>query len=119
MAEFFVVYIREAHAADSEWPIPIAGEEAINKPKNFSERAAIATKCMTKLNFELPCLVDDLKNSADNVYHAWPDRLFLVDNKGKIVVRGDQGPWGFKPSVDDATEWLGKQFPKIKLGKGS
>lgn len=113
VAEFFVVYIREAHAADSSWPMAIPGEDAIYEPKTLAQRRKVASKCVTKLNIELPCLVDDIENSVDKAYHAKPDRIFLVDEYGKLVVRADPGPWGFQQGVDDAKAWLEKQFPNV------
>ncbi len=116
-AEFYVVYIREAHAADSTWPMPIPEEEAINTPKTYADRLAIAGKCVTKLKLKIPCLVDDMEDSTEKAYGAWPDRLFVVDTTGKIVVRGEPGPFGFQPSVKDAAEWLQEKFPKIESPK--
>jgi len=72
---------------------------------------------MAKLDIKLPCLVDDLDNATGDAYAAWPDRIFIVDEQGKIAVRAERGPWGFKPGVDQATAWLAKHFPqKAKTG---
>ena len=90
VAEFFIVYIREAHAADSSWPIAISGEDTINTPNSIIERSAIAKKCCTKLRIELPCLVDDMENTVDSAYDAWPDRIFVVDKLGIVAVRADR-----------------------------
>ena len=119
VAEFFVVYIREAHAADSKWPITIQGEDPINEPVVLTDRRAVASKCVTKLNLKLPCLIDRLDNAVDKAYSAHPDRLFVVDSSGKIVVRGDPGPWGFAPAVEDATEWLRTNFPDVASDSSS
>jgi len=110
-AEFYVVYIKEAHAADSDWPIPIKDEDAVNAPKTFDERKSIAAKCLTKLDIKLPCLVDDLDDAAAEAYAAWPDRIFVVDEQGKIAVRAERGPWGFKPGVEETSKWLAARFP--------
>ncbi len=115
--EFFVVYIKEAHAADSDWPMAVPGE-TINTPKTWGERSGIAKKCMTKLKIEIPCLIDNLEDSVDAAYAGWPDRLFVVDKAGKIVVRGKRGPWGFKPSVSQAKIWLAEKFPQAKVPNG-
>ncbi len=116
MAEFYVVYIKEAHAAGSAWSIPIKGEEAIHEPKTFGERKSIAAKCMTKLDIKLPCLVDALDDATGDAYDAWPDRIFVVDKQGKIAVRAERGPWGFKPGVDEAAKWLAARFPEKAEG---
>lgn len=93
-------------------PIPIKGEEVINTPKTFGERKSIAAKCMTKLDIKLPCLIDDLDDAAGDAYGAWPDRIFVVDEQGKIAVRAERGPWGFKPGVDETAKWLAARFPE-------
>ena len=71
---------------------------------------------MTKLDIKLPCLVDDLDDAASEAYDAWPDRIFIVDEQGKIAVRAERGPWGFKPGVDEAAKWLAARFPEKAKG---
>ena len=111
VAEFYVVYIKEAHAADGARPVPIDGEEAIYEPKSHAERSTLAQKCITKLKLNVPCLVDAMDNAVGAAYNAWPDRIYVVDMEGKIAVRADHGPWGFKPGVDATQKWLAEQFP--------
>ncbi len=48
----------------------------------------------------IPCLVDDLQNTAQKAYAGWPDRLYVIDKDGTVAYRGEPGPRGFKP--DDA-----------------
>ncbi len=116
VAEFFVVYIREAHAADSSWPAPVPGEDKILTPKTYAERTVIAGKCLTKLEIKMPCLIDDMDDSVEKAYGAWPDRIFIVDLDGKIAVRADPGPWGFRSAVDEAAKWLKEKFPGVDAG---
>ena len=111
VAEFYVVYIKEAHAADSDRPVPVPDEDPIYEPKSLVERKAVAKKCVAKLNLEVPCLVDDMDNAVGSAYDALPDRIFVVDTEGKIAVRADHGPWGFKPGVDETAKWLANRFP--------
>jgi len=111
VAEFYVVYIKEAHAADGKRPVPIHGEEAIFEPKSLAERGALAKRCVTKLKLHLPCLVDGMDDAVGAAYSALPDRIYVVDTEGRIAVRAERGPRGFKPGVDETREWLVKQFP--------
>ena len=119
VAEFFVVYIREAHAADSDWPEPVAEEENIMQPTTYDQRRSVAGRCVAKLNMDIPCLIDNMSNSVDKAYDGHPDRLFLVDIDGKIVIRGDRGPWGFKPAVVAAKKWLADRFPDVTSSIGT
>ncbi len=108
------MYIREAHAADSLWPSAIDDEEAIYQPRTLYERRAVAGKCVGKLNIDIPCLIDNMNNSVDKSYDAYPDRLFLIDVDGTIAIRAAYGPWGFKPAVSMLTRWLAERFPQIQ-----
>jgi len=72
---------------------------------------------MAKLNIKLPCLVDDLDNGTGDAYAAWPDRIFIVDEQGKIAVRAERGPWGFEPGVEETTNWLAARFPEKSRSK--
>lgn len=113
--DFYVVYIREAHAADSVWPMKVEDEEnPINTPRTMDDKRAVAGKCVLGLKLDVPCLVDDMNDTAEKLYDAWPDRLFVIDETGRIVVRGDPGPWGFDPSVAAATAWLESRFPGVR-----
>ncbi len=105
------MYIREAHAEDSSWPMPIPGDEKVYTPKTYDDRVAIASKCRSKLEIDMPCLVDDMDNTVAKAFGAWPDRLFIVDEDGKIAVRAGRGPWGFKPAVGRTAKWLAERFP--------
>ncbi|MBL4845876.1 MAG: hypothetical protein JKY65_10140 [Planctomycetes bacterium] len=96
--DFYVVYIREAHAADGDRPM--SGN--VNEPKTFGERLSVASTCRLDLGLKLPVLIDDMKNSTDAAYFAMPDRLFLVDTKGKIAFAGGRGPRGFRPAELEA-----------------
>ena len=111
--EFFVVYIREAHAADSRRP---DRRLSINEPRTFAERLGVAQTCRRDLGLQLPMLIDDIQNGTDAAYSGWPDRLFLVGTDGKIAFRGDRGPRGFQPDELEAAikKTLGAK-PKKKM----
>ena len=66
-----------------------------NEPKTEAERAEVAAACMLRVNLRMPMLLDNISNEVDDAYAAWPDRLFVVDRKGIISWRSDQGPFGF------------------------
>ncbi|MGH7151066.1 MAG: deiodinase-like protein [Planctomycetota bacterium] len=96
--EFFFVYIREAHALDSLWPIAGPDSPLVEEPATSEERHAIAGTCSASLALEaIPLLVDDMDGSVERSYEAWPDRLFLVDRQGRVAYRSGPGPFGFEP----------------------
>lgn len=82
----------------------------VNQPKTYEERVKVAGECMKDLKLSIPCLVDDLQNSAQKGYAAWPDRAYVIDKEGKVVYKGEPGPRGFKP--DEAEEALKKLLEK-------
>ncbi len=70
----------------------------VEDPLSLEERNGVAAVCMTKLELEpMPALVDDVDDSVNKAYAAWPDRLYLVGKDGKIAYRGGPGPFGFDP----------------------
>lgn len=105
--QFFVVYIREAHPSDG-WVVRQNERQGISvpEPRNIDERQAVATKACSILQINIPCLVDDMNDSTNQAYDAWPDRLYIVDINGRVAAKGERGPRGFSPSVEYAREWL-------------
>ncbi len=106
IAEFRLVYIREAHAIGSLRPAPYAEEKGIHDANTFGERCALALGLLDDKNLSIPTIVDDMDNSVNEDYSAFPDRIFVVDVDGKIAFVADRGPWGFAPGIKDVREWL-------------
>ena len=97
-AEFYVVYIEEAHASDM-WQMPsnIKDSVVFASPKDFAEREGIAGACVRKLGLELPALIDGLDNKVERAYTAWPDRFYVIDKHGRVALKSEPGPFGFHP----------------------
>jgi hypothetical protein len=112
IAEFRIVYIREAHAADSTWPVDYAKEKGITEHKNYGERCMVAERMMEEENVTIPCIIDEFDNKVNAAYKAWPTRLFVVRGDGRLAVAAERGPWGFKPAIKKAKAWL------AEYGKG-
>jgi peroxiredoxin len=95
---FLVVYITEAHPSDV-WQMQnnIKDNVVFASPKTEEERALVAGACVRKLGIKLPAVVDELGNSTESAYTGWPDRLYVIDNQGKIAYKSKPGPFGFKP----------------------
>ena len=109
---FFVVYIREAHATDSVWPMSAPDSPFVEEPREATERREVAKRCMSALALRpMPALVDGMDDAVDAAYEAWPDRIYLVDRAGRIAYRGAAGPFGFNPEelADAITRELGSE----------
>ena len=101
--EFFVVYIREAHALDGRSPMGGNGMPIVEDPVSLSERNAVASVCMTRLALEpMPAIVDNMDDSVSRAYAAHPDRLYLIGRGGKVKYQGGPGPFGFQPTELEA-----------------
>ncbi len=107
--QFFVVYIREAHALDSNSPLGGGDHPIVEDPVTLAERKQVAQVCLSKLALEdIPALVDDMNDTANKAYAAWPDRLYLVGRDGRIAYHGGRGPFGFLP--DELEEAILKEM---------
>ena len=106
IAEFYVIYIREAHAADSSWPVAYATKQNINQPTTFRERCDVAHTLIRDKRLTIPCLVDDMDNKVDAAYQGHPTRLYVIDLDGALAVAGASGPAGLRPALNDAQVWL-------------
>lgn len=112
--QFYVVYIREAHAMDSLVPLAGSGNPLVEDPVALEERLEVAQVCMTKLALEpIPAVVDEMDDQVNDDYSAWPERLYLIGRDGKIAYRGEPGPGGFDPGgLEQAIEEELKNTPR-------
>ncbi len=108
LAEFFIVYISEAHAADDSRPVDYATKLGIKEHKNYGERCTVASRLLKEKKLSIPCLIDGMDNDVATAYKGWPDRVYLIRKDGKLAVAGKRGPWGFRPGVSSAKTWLAK-----------
>ena len=101
--EFYCVYVKEAHPEDNIGGYqtkPNTDEGIIfNQHTNIEERAEVAQVCMMRMNLEMPMVLDDMDDTAEKAYVAYPDRLYLVGADGRVAYRSEVGPVGF--IVDD------------------
>jgi len=91
-----VVYITEAHPSDV-WQMQsnIKDNVVFASPKDEQERASLAGMCVRKLGIKMPAVVDEFGNSTEQVYTGWPDRIYLIDAKGRVAYKSKPGPFGF------------------------
>ena len=61
-----------------------------------------------------------MSDTAEKAYHAWPDRIALVDIDGKLAYYCGRGPQGFDPKTTKVAikdllanegKWNGTQYP--------
>jgi hypothetical protein len=72
IAEFRIVYIREAHASDSNWPVPYAIEKDITQHKDYGERCSLAQRLVKDEKLSIPTIIDKMDNKVNEAYDAFP-----------------------------------------------
>lgn len=89
----------EAHPVDA-WQDDDNQREkiAVKSPETLAERCQVEGTCAAKLALRIPALIDNLQNSTEAAYTAWPDRLYVIDRDGRVAYKSKPGPFGFKPA---------------------
>jgi len=93
--QFLMIYIREAHPVDG-WDIGSANR--IHDPQTIEARRQVAGSCELALQYGIRTYVDEMDDGVMTAYAAWPERLYLVSQDGRVRYAGGLGPWGFKPA---------------------
>jgi hypothetical protein len=117
-ADFLTVYVREAHPTD-EWQMKSNVKEDVcyAQPKTLEQRVAIANDFVQRLKYPTPFAIDDMKNAADLAYSAWPERLYVIDEHGRIAYAGGMGPFHYEP--EEVRGWLAKRFGAVTQSSSS
>lgn len=97
---FLAVYILEAHPSDV-WQMEsnVKDKVVFASPRTEDERGEIAGSCVRKLGIKFPAVLDDFSNITEKAYTGWPDRIYLIDQHGRVVFKTKPGPFGFKPDL--------------------
>ena len=80
------------------------------QPRTLKQRVAIANDFVKRFNYPIPLAVDGMENAAMNTYAGWPERLYVIDEAGRIVYKGKPGPFGYHPEEVEA--WLERRFAR-------
>jgi tetratricopeptide (TPR) repeat protein len=82
---FFLVYIREAHAA-GDWQSTRNAREgvAVAPALTMEDKEDHAVMCTRKLHLKFPALVDRMDGSVEAAYAAWPSRAFVIGADGRV-----------------------------------
>jgi Iodothyronine deiodinase len=112
-ADFLTVYVREAHPTD-EWQMKsnVKDDVCYAQPKTLAQRVAIANDFTKRYKFPLPFGIDDMSNAANDAYAAWPERLYVIDESGRIAYRGGMGPFNYTPA--EVRAWLAARYGAVK-----
>src|SRR5262245_4327296 len=97
-AEFLAIYVREAHPVEG-WRMSSNDRAGVvvKQPRTTEERIKVARHCCTALHMTMPVLVDPIDDRVGHLYSGMPDRLYVIDQNGRVTFKGGRGPFGFKP----------------------
>lgn len=113
--DFLTIYIREAHPTD-EWRMASNEKNRDDvcyvQPKTLDQRVAIANDFTKRFKFNLPFGIDDMSNAANDAFAAWPERLYILDESGRISYKGGNGPFKYDPK--EVRVWLAAHFGEVK-----
>jgi hypothetical protein len=113
--DFLTIYIREAHPTD-EWQMKSNEKEKDDvcyaQPKTMEQRVAIANDFTKRFKFPVPFGIDEMTNGANDAYAAWPERLYIVNEDGRITYKGGNGPFKYDPK--EVRAWLAQRYGEVK-----
>ena len=78
------------------------------QPTSMADRVRIANDFVKRFHYDIPLYVDPIENPANAAYAGWPERLYVVDEHGRIAYKGETGPFGYHP--DEVEQWLAQRF---------
>lgn len=98
-ADFYIVYIAEAHAIN-EWQTDSNEAEGIQivQHESFADRLSAARLCKKELSLTIPTVVDQMDDAASKQFAAFPERIFIVDTDQSLAYCGGPGPFEFDPA---------------------
>lgn len=90
----------------------VAEDVCYVQPTTFAQRVAIANDFAKRFQYPIPIAIDPMSNTADRLYGGWPERIYIIDESGKIAYRGGLGPFNYHP--EEARSWLARRFPSTQ-----
>ena len=67
------------------------------QPQDLDQRKELAKILVDRLKYRVPLAIDAMDNRTDKAFAAWPERIYILGEGGKILYKGGPGPFGFKP----------------------
>lgn len=90
-ADFYYVYIKEAHSQEG-WSLgSYNGKWDVNEPTNFQERRDLAAQWHKDMAATTTMLIDGPGNEANTAFAALPERVYVLDGL-KVAYQSGPGP---------------------------
>lgn len=85
-APFLLVYIREAHTAETWESTRNAREGVQMQPAaSIAEKQKHASYCIRQLHLAFPAVVDGMDGAVEKAYAAWPSLAAIIGKDGRVV----------------------------------
>ncbi len=116
-ANFLTIYIREAHP-QNEWQMKenLKDDVCYMQPHSLEGRGVIGNDFVRRFHYPVPFGIDGMDDTAMKQYAAWPERVYIIGEDGKIAYKGGIGPGDYHP--EQAEAWLKRRFPDVALRGG-
>lgn len=84
-ANFLLVYIREAHA-EGAWQSTRNTNQnvTLTSAGSYAEKQEHANVCSRKLHLPFRAVVDGMDGAVEKMYKAWPSRVFVIGEDGRV-----------------------------------
>jgi hypothetical protein len=73
------------------------------QPTTDDERRQAAKILVERLKLRVPVAIDPIDGRAEKAFAAWPERIYIIGRDGRVLFKGDMGPFGFKPDKAEAS----------------
>jgi Iodothyronine deiodinase len=73
------------------------------QPRELQERRRLARILPRRLKYRIPLAVDAMDDRVGTAYAAWPERIYVLARGGRILYKGEPGPFGFEPEKAKAS----------------
>jgi len=77
----------------------VGGHSALPSAKDAEQRREGAKLATEALGLTMQTVTDDMNDSVNSAYGAWPDRLYVIGTDGSVMWQGEPGPRGFDPEA--------------------
>jgi hypothetical protein len=85
-APFLLVYIREAHTAQT-WESGRNSRQGVHMQPaaSMGEKQEHASYCVRQLHLDFPAVVDGMDGKVEKAYAAWPSLAVIVGKDGRVI----------------------------------
>jgi hypothetical protein len=80
----------------------IGGSGAAPTAQTMEQRIETAHMAVDALGLTMQTLADDMNDSVNRTYGAWPDRAYVIGTDGLVAFQGEPGPRGFSVEALEA-----------------